>query len=124
KGQNSITGIDNTDYNSINDDGQGVVVYRTSDTEKDLPDDWIQRVDNSEPYMVYIEPSPKWSKDFTNEVHKALEFWSEKAGVEFEMAGAPSFGTISIGWEKEMRNGYDGYVIGQTDVTVGLGSSQ
>ena len=124
KGQSSITGIDNTDYDSINDDGQGVVVYRTSDTEKNLPDDWIQRVDNSEPYMVYIEPSPKWSKDFTNEVHESLEFWSKNADVEFEMAGAPSFGTISIGWEKEMRNGYDGYVIGQTDVTVGLGSSK
>ncbi len=124
KGQNSITGIDNTDYNSINDDGQGVVVYRTSDTEKNLPDDWVKRVDNSEPYTVYIEPSPKWSKDYTNEVHDALKFWSDNAGVEFEISEVPSFETTSIGWEKEMRNGYDGYVVGQTDVTVGLGSSK
>ncbi|HJJ23415.1 MAG TPA: matrixin family metalloprotease, partial [Nitrosopumilus sp.] len=88
-----------------------------------LPADWIAKVSNSKEYLVYIEPTPKWSKETSSEVDKALEYWKEVAGVQFEIVNAPSFGIISIGWEKELRNGYDGYVLGQTNVSIGLGSS-
>ncbi len=124
KGQNSVTGIDNVNYDSMNEEGvQGVVMYRTDGMEKSLPEGWIPKVNNSKEYLIYIEPIPKWSKDISPEVHKALEFWKEVADVQFEIVNAPSFGIISIGWEKELRNGYDGYVIGQTNVSIGLGSS-
>jgi len=121
---NSITGIDNVKYDSMDEDGvQGVVMYRTAGMQKSLPEDWIAKVNNSKEYLLYIEPIPKWSKDVSPEVHTALEFWKEVAGVQFEIVNAPSFGIISIGWEKELRNGYDGYVVGQTGVSIGLGSS-
>ena len=124
KGQNSVTGIENVNYGSMNEEGvQGVVMYRTDIMQKSLPDNWIIKVNNSKEYSIYIEPTPKWSKDVSPEVYKALEFWKEVAGVQFKIANAPSFGIISIGWEKELRNGYDGYVIGQTSVSIGLGSS-
>ena len=121
KGQNSVTGIENVNYGSMNEERvQGVVMYRTDIMQKSLPDNWIIKVNNSKEYSIYIEPTPKWSKDVSPEVYKALEFWKEVAGVQFKIANAPSFGIISIGWEKELRNGYDGYVIGQTSVSIGL----
>ena len=124
KGQNSITGIDNVNYASMNQkEGQGVVMYRTTEMQKSLPEDWVTKVKNSKEYTIYIEPTPKWSKYVSSEVHNALKFWKEVAGVQFEIVNAPSFGTISINWEKELRNGYDGYVTGQTSVSIGLGSS-
>jgi len=123
-GQRSITGIDNANYDTMNEEGvQGVVVHRMSMTQKSLPADWIAKVNISKEYAIYIEPTPRWSKDVSSEVHDALEFWREVAGVQFEIVNAPSFGIISIGWEKELRNGYDGYVVGQTAVSIGLGSS-
>jgi len=124
KGQNLVTGIDNVNYDSMSEERvQGVVMYRTTGMQKSLPEGWIPKVNNSKEYSIYIEPIPKWSKDVSPEVHKALEFWKEVAGVQFKIVNAPSFGILSIGWEKELRNGYDGYVIGQTSVSVGLGSS-
>ena len=123
KGENSFTGIQNTEYNSI-DEVQGVVVYNNAKPEKTLPSDWIARVDNSKTYPIYIEHTPRWSEDMSTEVKEALEFWENTANVKFEIVDAPSFGITSISWEKELRNGYDGYVVGQTDVTVGLGSSE
>jgi len=124
KGQNSVTGIDNVNYDSMNEEGvQGIVMYKTVGMQKSLPENWIVKVNNSKEYSIYIEPTPKWSEDILPEVHKALEFWKEIAGVQFEIVNAPSFGIISIGWEKELRNGYDGYVTGQTRVSIGLGSS-
>ncbi|MCH7560461.1 MAG: matrixin family metalloprotease [Thaumarchaeota archaeon] len=123
KGQNSVTGIDNVNYDYMNEEGvQGVVMYRTTGMQKSLPEDWIAKVSNSNEYSIYIEPVPKWSKDVLPEVHKALEFWNEVADVQFKIVNAPSFGIISIGWEKELQNGYDGYVIAQTNVSIGLGS--
>ncbi|MDX1596097.1 MAG: matrixin family metalloprotease, partial [Nitrosopumilaceae archaeon] len=123
KGQNSVTGLDKTDYDTMND-GQGVVVYKKDTVERSLPSDWVQRVNNDKEYLIYIEPTPRWASDMTEEVNAALDFWKETAGVEFEIVQSPSFGTISIDWEKELRNGYDGYVVGETDVTIGLGSSE
>ena len=108
----------------MNEDGvQGVVVHKMDITQKSLPEDWIAKVNNSKEYSIYIEPTPKWSKDVSSEVYNALEFWKEIAGVQFEIVNAPSFKIISIGWEKELRNGYDGYVIGQKSVSIGLGSN-
>lgn len=123
RGENSFTGIQNAGYNSI-DEVQGVVVYNNAKPEKTLPSDWIARVDNSKTYPIYIEQIPRWSEDMSIEVKEALEFWENTANVKFEIVDAPSFGITSISWEKELRNGYDGYVVGQTDVTVGLGSSE
>lgn len=124
KGQDSTIGINNANYDTINEnDVQGVVMYKTTEAQKDLPSDWIVKVDNSKKYSVYIENVPSWSKDVSSKVSEALEYWEETAGVEFEIVSTPSFGIISIGWEKELRNGYDGYVVGQTDVSIGLGSS-
>jgi len=124
KGQNSVTGIDNVNYDSMNEEAaQGVVMYRTTVMEKSLPEGWIPKVNNSKEYLIYIEPIPKWSKNILPEVDKAIEFWSEVAGVQFEIVNAPSFEIISIGWEKELQNGYDGYVVGQTSVSIALGSS-
>jgi len=124
KGQNSVTGIENVNYDSMNEkEGKGVVMYRTTEMERSLPEGWIPKVNNSKEYLLYIEPTPKWSKDVSSEVYNALEFWQEAADVQFEIVNAPSFGIISIGWEKELRNGYDGYVVGQTSVSIGLGSS-
>jgi len=123
-GQRSITGIDNANYDTMNEEGvQGVVVHRMSMTQKSLPADWIAKVNISKEYAIYIEPTPKWSKDVSSEVDTALEFWRDVAGVQFEIVDAPSFGIISISWEKELRNEYDGYVVGQTAVSIGLGSS-
>ena len=124
KGQNSVTGIDNVNYDSMSDEGvQGIVMYRTTGMEKSLPEDWIAKVNNSEEYSIYIEPTPRWSKDISSEVYNALDFWEEVASVQFKIVDAPSFEIISIGWEKELRNGYDGYVIGQKSVSIGLGSN-
>jgi len=124
KGQDSVTGLDNVNYDSMNDEEvQGVVMYRTTGMEKTLPNDWIRKVNNSKEYSIYIEPTPKWSKDVSPEVHKAIEFWKETADIQFEIVNAPSFGIISIAWEKELRSGYDGYVVGQTSVSIGLGSN-
>jgi len=124
KGQNSLTGIGDVNYDSMNEEGvQGIVMYRTAGMQKSLPEDWIAKVINSKEYSIYIEPTPRWSKDVSSEVDQALGFWKEVADVQFEVVNAPSFGITSIGWEKELRNGYDGYVIGQTSVSIGLGSS-
>ncbi len=124
KGQSSVTGIDNVNYDSMSDEGvQGIVMYRTTGMEKSLPEDWIAKVNNSEEYSIYIEPTPRWSKDISSEVYNALDFWEEVASVQFKIVNAPSFEIISIGWEKELRNGYDGYVIGQKSVSIGLGSN-
>ncbi len=98
-------------------------MYGTTRMEKSLPDDWIAKVNNSKEYSIYIEPTSKCSNDVLPEVHKALEFWNQVDGVQFEIIDAPSFGIISIAWEKELRNGYDGYVLGQTNVSIGLGSN-
>ena len=122
KGENSLTGIQNADYDKI-DEGQGVVVYNNANPEKTLPSDWIARVDSSKTYQVFIENSPSWSKDMSVEVDEALEYWRNVADVKFEVVDAPSFGITSINWERELKNGYDGYVVGQTNVSIGLGSS-
>ncbi|QDI88223.1 matrixin family metalloprotease [Candidatus Nitrosopumilus sp. SW] len=122
KGESSSTGIQNTDYDKI-DNGQGVIVYNNANPEKTLPSDWIARVDNSKTYPIYIEKSPSWSKDMSIEVTEALRFWELTANVKFEIVDSPSFGITSINWERELKNGYDGYVVGQTNVSIGLGSS-
>ncbi|KFM19436.1 Matrixin domain containing protein [Marine Group I thaumarchaeote SCGC AAA799-P11] len=122
KGESSLTGIQNTGYDKI-DEGQGVVVYNNAKPDKTLPSDWVSRVDNSKTYQIYIEQTPRWSKDMSFAVKEALNFWQHTANIQFEIVDAPSFGITSISWEKELKNGYDGYVVGQTDVTVGLGSS-
>lgn len=122
KGESSLTGIQNTDYNKI-DEGQGVIVYNNVNSEKTLPKDWIARADNSKTYSIFIEKTPSWSKDMSLEVDEALQYWRDVAGIKFEVVDAPSFGVTSINWEKELKNGYDGYVVGQTNVSIGLGSS-
>ena len=122
KDQKSVTGIENVDYGNI-ENTEGVVIYKSGDTEKVLPDDWIKKVDNSKKYSIYIEPTPNWSKDLSMQVKESLKFWEDTAGVEFEVESSPSFGIVSIGWKKEMNNEYDGYVVDQKDVTIGLGSS-
>ena len=122
KGESSLTGIQNVDYN-MKDNGQGVVVYNNANPEKTLPSDWIAKVDNSKTYPIFIEQSPSWSKDMSLEVKEAMQYWSNVANVKFEIVDAPSFGITTINWEKELRNGYDGYVVGQTNVSIGLGSS-
>ena len=122
KGENSLTGIQNADYEKIND-GQGVVIYNNANPEKTLPSDWVARVDNSKTYSIFIENSPSWSKDLSVEVDEALEYWHSTANIKFEVVDAPAFGITSINWERELRNGYDGYVVGQTNVSIGLGSS-
>lgn len=125
KGQNSEVGFENMNHGSIDGvEGQGVVVYKTTPSEKNLPDDWIAKVKNSNVYQVYIEPSPRWSKDVSNEVIQALDFWKETANVHFEVVKSPSFGIITIDWKKELRNGYDGYVVDNTNISIGLGSSK
>ncbi len=80
-------------------------------------------MDNSKKYTVYIEPTPKWSKDISTETHEALDYWTEVAGVQFEISKVPVFGIILIGWEKELQSGYDGYVVGQKNVSIGLGNT-
>ena len=118
-------GFENMNFGSLDEaEGQGVIVYKTLQSEKTLPDDWIAKVKNSKEYQVYVEPSPRWSYDVSNEVAEALEFWKQTADVEFEIVNAPSFGIITIDWEKELRNGYDGYVVGNTNISIGMGSSE
>jgi chromosome segregation ATPase len=123
KGQDSTIGIEQANYDSVNNEGQGVVMYKTTQKQKELPSDWIAKVDTSKKYSIYIEKTPNWSADMSSQVFDALEYWENTANVEFEITNAPSFGVISIGWEKELKNGYDGYVLGQTEVSIGLGSS-
>ncbi|MHA7733694.1 matrixin family metalloprotease [Nitrosopumilus sp. S6] len=122
KGESSFTGIQNAEYDKI-DNGQGVIVYNNANPEKTLPSDWIARVDNSQTYPIYIEKTPSWSKDMSIEVQEALKFWELTADVKFEIVDAPSFEITTINWERELKNGYDGYVVGQTNVSIGLGSS-
>ena len=124
KGQDSVTGIDNLKYNSIDGEKvQGVVIYKTTEMQKYLPNDWIAKIDNSKKYTVYIEPTPKWSKDMSSEINESLDYWTKISGVQFEITKVPSFGIISVGWEKELQSGYDGYVVGQTSISIGLGST-
>jgi len=123
KGQDTKLGMDSVNYDSIDDSkGEGVIIYKNAQ-QKELPDEWISKVDNSKKYSIYVEKTPNLYADMTSQVYDALKYWENIANVKFELVNAPSADTISIQWEKELKNGFDGYVIGQTDVSIALGSS-
>jgi len=123
KGQDTKLGMDSVNYDSMGySKGDGVVIYKNTQ-QKELPDDWIAKVDNSKKYSIHIEKTPYLFADNTSQVENALEYWENVANVEFELVNVPLADTISIQWEKELKNGFDGYVMDQTEVSIGLGSS-
>jgi uncharacterized coiled-coil DUF342 family protein len=123
KGEKSQTGIASTDHDNISSNqGEGVVMYKTADTVKQIPKDWINKIDSTKKYSIYVEPIPKWSSDVSGEVNSAMKFWKDTAGVNFNVVNAPNTDTAIISWKKTLPNNYDGYTTNQKQVDVALGS--
>lgn len=121
KGQYSTTGVGSVDYDAMDNDGQGVVILHSIKTQKSLPVSWISQIKNHE-HAIFIENQPKWSNDLSAEVHNALTYWKETANVDFNIVDDKSLSTITIKWEKDLPNGYDGFTLNQSVISIGLGS--
>ena len=120
KGEKSQTGIASANHDSSN---QGsVVMYKTVDDVKQIPKDWINKIDSTKKYSIYVEPVPKWASDVSEEVNSAIKFWKDTAGVNFNVVNTPDIDTIIISWKKTLPNNYDGYTINQKQVNMALGS--
>jgi len=122
KGEKSQTGIASANQDNISSNQGGVVVYKTVDEVKQIPKDWINKIDSTKKYSIYVEPIPKWSSDVSGEVNSAMKFWKEAAGVNFNVVNAPNTDTVIISWKKTLPNNYDGYTTNQKQVDVALGS--
>ncbi|MCV0373580.1 MAG: matrixin family metalloprotease [Nitrosarchaeum sp.] len=123
KGQKSVTGIDSVNHDYMNETSVQGVMFKTTDIQKNLPGDWISQIKNSKTQLLFVEPTPKWSKDMSVEVRGALDYWKQIANVEFKIVSTSSSDITTIEWEKELRNDFDGYTIGQTHISIGLGST-
>ena len=123
KGEHSQTGIASTDHdNTSSKQGGGVIVYKTPDKVKQIPKDWINKIDSTKKYSIYVEPIPKGLSDVSGEVNNAIKFWKDAANVSFNLVDTQDMDTVIISWEKTLPNNYDGYTTNQKQVEVALGS--
>jgi len=123
KDQKSVTGIDSANHDYMNENNVQGVMFKTTNIQKNLPDDWISQIKTSKTPLLFVEPTPKWSKDMSAEVRDALDYWKQIANVEFKIVSTYSSDITTIEWKKELRNDFDGYTVGQTHISIGLGST-
>lgn len=123
KGQHSVTGIESANYGAIDNEGQGVVILPSTQTQKRLPDDWISQIKVGSVHTIFVENSPNWSQDMSDEVDYALTYWKETANVDFKIVNDKSVSMSTITWKKDLPNGYDGYALNQSTITIGLGNT-
>jgi len=121
KGEKSQTGVASTSKDKTNPD-QGVIVYKTPDKAKQIPKDWINKIDSTKKYSIYVEPIPKGLSDVSGEVNNAMKFWKDTANVSFNLVDTQDKDTVIISWKKTLPNNYDGYTTNQKQVDVALGS--
>lgn len=95
---------------------------KTINEIKQIPEDWINKIDSTKKYSIYVEPVPKEYSDVREEVNNALKFWKETAGVDFNMVNTPTADSVIISWKKTLPNNYDGFTTNQKQVDVALGS--
>lgn len=123
KGENSQTGVASTNHDNISPKkGGGVVMYKTVDDVKQIPKDWINKIDSTKKYSIYVESVPKWSSDVSGEVSSALKFWKDASGVSFDLVNTPDADTVIISWKKTLTSNYDGYTTNRKQVDISLGS--
>ena len=123
KGENSQTGVASTNHDNISPKKSGgVVMYKTVDEVKQIPRDWINKIDSTKKYSIYVESVPKWSSDVSGEVSSALKFWKDKSGVSFDLVNTPDTDTVIISWKKTLTSNYDGYTTNRKQVDISLGS--
>ena len=102
---------------------QDIQVLEFSNIQKELPQDWIDKIDNSKEYRVFVNKVPNSIRDTSSEVNKALQYWIETANIQFKLVNEPKIDTITIEWKHELPNEYDGYVLGETNAFIALGNS-
>ncbi|MCH8972657.1 MAG: matrixin family metalloprotease [Thaumarchaeota archaeon] len=113
-------------YDSIRDgySGEGVIVYnKFDDTSQKLLSDTFYNVDTSKEYLIYVEPVPEWSEDISYLVDEAVEFWQSVTGAKFRLVESFDATSAKISWYKQLPNGYDGFVIRERLVQIGLGNN-
>ena len=118
--------LDNVKYNSIRDgdSGHGVIVYnKFDDTSQKLLSDTLYNIDTSKEYLIYVEPVPEWSDDIRYLVDEAIEFWQSITDAKFQLVESFDATSAKISWYKQLPNGYDGFVIWERLVQIGLGNN-
>jgi len=118
--------IHNVKYNSIRDGdfGEGVIVYnKFDDTSQKLLSDTLYNIDTSKEYLIYVEPVPEWSNDIMYLVDEAVEFWQSITDAKFRLIESFVPTSAKISWYKQLPNGYDGFVIREKLVQIGLGNN-
>jgi len=118
--------IHNVKYNSIRDggSGEGVIVYnKFDDTSQKLLSDTLYNIDTSKEYLIYVEPVPEWSNDIMYLVDEAVEFWQSITDAKFRLVESFVPTSAKISWYKQLPNGYDGFVIREKLVQIGLGNN-
>ncbi len=118
--------LDNVKYNSIRDggSGEGVIVYnKFDDTSQKLLSDTLYNIDTSKEYLIYVEPVPEWSDDIRYLVDEAIEFWQSITDAKFQLVESFDATSAKISWYKQLPNGYDGFVIRERLVQIGLGNN-
>lgn len=121
KGEKSQTGIASTNHDNNSSKEGGTIMYKTVEV-KQIPKDWINKIDSTKKYSIYVEPIPKWSSDVSGEVNSAIKFWKETADVNFNVVNTPDADTVIISWKKTLPNNYDGYTTNRKQVDIALGS--
>lgn len=113
-------------YDSIRDgySGEGVIVYnKFDDTSQKLLSETLYNVDITKEYLIYVEPVPEWSEDLSYLVDEAVEFWQSVTGAKFRLVESFDATSAKISWYKQLPNGYDGFVIRERLVQIGLGNN-
>ena len=72
---------------------------------------------------MYVEPIPNWSIDVSDAVNGAIEFWESNTNAKFQMTESSYQADAMINWQKQLPNGYDGYVIDNRLMQIGLGTT-
>jgi len=118
--------FESVEYDSIRDggSGEGVIVYnKFDDTSQKLLSDTLYNIDTSKEYLIYVEPVPYWSEDISYLVDEALEFWQSVTDAKFRLVESFDASSAKISWYKQIPNGYDGFVIQERLVQIGLGNN-
>lgn len=121
KGDN-FDGLENVKYNSLRNGDQGVVIHNKFDDSLKY-DSSLYDIDTSKEYLIFVEPVPEWSDDVGYLVDEAVEFWQSTTDAKFRFVESFDASTAKVSWYKQTPNGYDGFVVREKLVQIGLGNS-
>ena len=116
---------DDVKYSTIHDSdsSQGVIITKMfDDSTKKLDASELEKIDLEKEYLIYIQRHPIGTEDMSYLVYEAAEFWESVIDIKFRFIETSDRATAIISWHKELPNGYDGFVIYQKLVQIGLGN--